>query len=355
MKKQSNWRKLLVEPGLSLVDAVKRLDEGAKRILIVVDKHDRLIGTVTDGDIRRALIRQTELTTPISEIMNTNPKSATHAWSRLRLLSFMERTDLLQLPIVDEKNKVVGVTFLYELLKKPRIDNPVCLMAGGFGTRLKPLTDSCPKPMLTVGDKPILEIILERFIEAGFWRFYISTHYMANTIKGYFGNGSDRDVEINYLDEREPLGTGGALSLLPREEINAPLILMNGDLLTNLDFLSLLSHHELSQSKLTMCLREYEQQVPFGVVNTQKGEVKSIVEKPVNRYHVNAGIYVMEPSVIAGLEKNQYVDMPTVVDRLLKQRASIGYYEVSEDWLDIGRLDDFKKAQQFVLESFSEL
>ncbi|NDW14677.1 CBS domain-containing protein [Alteromonas genovensis] len=355
MKKQSNWRKLLVEPGLSLVDAVKRLDEGAKRILIVVDKRDRLIGTVTDGDIRRALIRQTELTTPISEIMNTNPKSATHAWSRLRLLSFMERTDLLQLPIVDEKNKVVGVTFLYELLKKPRIDNPVCLMAGGFGTRLKPLTDSCPKPMLTVGDKPILEIILERFIEAGFWRFYISTHYMANTIKGYFGNGSDRDVEINYLDEREPLGTGGALSLLPREEINAPLILMNGDLLTNLDFLSLLSHHELSQSKLTMCLREYEQQVPFGVVNTQKGEVKSIVEKPVNRYHVNAGIYVMEPSVIAGLEKNQYVDMPTVVDRLLEQRASIGYYEVSEDWLDIGRLDDFKKAQQFVLESFSEL
>tara|TARA_A200000159_G_scaffold109771_2_gene102743 strand:+ start:140078 stop:141145 length:1068 start_codon:yes stop_codon:yes gene_type:complete len=355
MKKQSNWRKLLVEPGLSLVDAVKRLDEGAKRILIVVDKHDRLIGTVTDGDIRRALIRQTELTTSISEIMNTNPKSATHAWSRLRLLSFMERTDLLQLPIVDEKNKVVGVTFLYELLKKPRIDNPVCLMAGGFGTRLKPLTDSCPKPMLTVGDKPILEIILERFIEAGFWRFYISTHYMANTIKGYFGNGSDRDVEINYLDEREPLGTGGALSLLPKEEINAPLILMNGDLLTNLDFLSLLSHHELSQSKLTMCLREYEQQVPFGVVNTQKGEVKSIVEKPVNRYHVNAGIYVMEPSVIAGVEKNQYVDMPTVVDRLLKQRASIGYYEVSEDWLDIGRLDDFKKAQQFVLESFSEL
>ena len=271
------------------------------------------------------------------------------------MLSFMERTDLLQLPIVDEKNKVVGVTFLYELLKKPRIDNPVCLMAGGFGTRLKPLTDSCPKPMLTVGDKPILEIILERFIEAGFWRFYISTHYMANTIKGYFGNGSDRDVEINYLDEREPLGTGGALSLLPKEEINAPLILMNGDLLTNLDFLSLLSHHELSQSKLTMCLREYEQQVPFGVVNTQKGEVKSIVEKPVNRYHVNAGIYVMEPSVIAGVEKNQYVDMPTVVDRLLKQRASIGYYEVSEDWLDIGRLDDFKKAQQFVLESFSEL
>lgn len=355
MKKQSNWRKLLVEPGLSLVDAVKRLDEGAKRILIVVDKHDRLIGTVTDGDIRRALIRQTELTTSISEIMNTNPKSATHAWSRLRLLSFMERTDLLQLPIVDEKNKVVGVTFLYELLKKPRIDNPVCLMAGGFGTRLKPLTDSCPKPMLTVGDKPILEIILERFIEAGFWRFYISTHYMANTIKGYFGNGSDRDVEINYLDEREPLGTGGALSLLPKEEINAPLILMNGDLLTNLDFLTLLSHHELNQSKLTMCLREYEQQVPFGVVNTQKGEVKSIVEKPVNRYHVNAGIYVMEPSVIAGLEKNQYVDMPTVVDRLLKQRASIGYYEVSEDWLDIGRLDDFKKAQQFVLESFSEL
>lgn len=355
MKKQSNWRKLLVEPGLSLVDAVKRLDEGAKRILIVVDKHDRLIGTVTDGDIRRALIRQTELTAPISEIMNTNPKSATHAWSRLRLLSFMERTDLLQLPIVDEKNKVIGVTFLYELLKKPRIDNPVCLMAGGFGTRLKPLTDSCPKPMLTVGDKPILEIILERFIEAGFWRFYISTHYMANTIKGYFGNGSDRDVEINYLDEKEPLGTGGALSLLPKEEINAPLILMNGDLLTNLDFLSLLSHHELSQSKLTMCLREYEQQVPFGVVNTQKGEVKSIVEKPVNRYHVNAGIYVMEPSVIAGLEKSQYVDMPDVVNRLLKQKASIGYYEVSEDWLDIGRLDDFKKAQHFVLESFSEL
>ena len=228
-------------------------------------------------------------------------------------------------------------------------------MAGGFGTRLKPLTDACPKPMLTVGDKPILEIILDRFIAAGFWNFYISTHYMADTITNYFGDGKERDVQIRYLSEVSPLGTAGALSLLPKEDISLPLILMNGDLLTNLDFLSLLSEHEIMDAELTMCLRQYEQQIPFGVVNTADSLVTSIVEKPINKYHVNAGIYVVEPTVIDRIEPEQRIDMPTLVSSLITDEKVVGYFEVNEDWLDIGRLDDFHRAQKLMMESYSDL
>ena len=163
-----DWRTLLISPDVPLVDAVEQLDKGAKRILIVVDDTDSLLGTLTDGDVRRALIRRIDLTTPVSMVMNTSPRCATVKWSRTRLLSLMEKTDLLQLPIINEQNKVINICFLYDLLKKPRVDNPVCIMAGGFGTRLKPLTDACPKPMLKLGDKPILEILLDRFIAAGF-------------------------------------------------------------------------------------------------------------------------------------------------------------------------------------------
>lgn len=355
MNTKFDWRTLLISPDVSLVDAVEQLDRGAKRILIVVDAADSLLGTLTDGDVRRALIRRIDLTTPVSMVMNTSPRCATAKWSRTRLLSFMEQTDLLQLPIVDEQNNVIDVCFLYDLLKKPRLDNPVCIMAGGFGTRLKPLTDSCPKPMLKVGDKPILEIILDRFIAAGFWNFYISTHYMADMIKDYFGDGKERDVQIRYLNEAEPLGTAGALSLLPVAEIQSPVILMNGDLLTNLDFLSLLSEHESMTADLTICLRQYEQQIPFGVVNTEAGWVRSIVEKPVHKYHVNAGIYVIEPQVLSRIAAGQRIDMPTLVSELLEDNKPVGYFEVNEDWLDIGRLDDFQRAQKLMMESFSDL
>jgi dTDP-glucose pyrophosphorylase len=351
MNTKFDWRTLLISPDVSLVEAVEQLDRGAKRILVVVDETDSLLGTLTDGDVRRSLIRRIDLTTPVSMVMNTSPRCATVKWSRTRLLSFMEQTDLLQLPIINEQNKVINICFLYDLLKKPRVDNPVCIMAGGFGTRLKPLTDACPKPMLKVGDKPILEIILDRFIAAGFWNFYISTHYMADMIKNYFGDGKERDVQIRYLNEAEPLGTAGALSLLPTEEILSPLILMNGDLLTNLDFLSLLAEHESRDADLTICLRQYEQQIPFGVVNTEDGWVRSIVEKPIHKYHVNAGIYVIEPDVIASIAQDQRIDMPTVVSDLIKQDKPVSYFEVNDDWLDIGRLDDFNKAQRIVSEA----
>jgi dTDP-glucose pyrophosphorylase/CBS domain-containing protein len=355
MKTQFDWRSLLIPPSLPLAEAVALLDKGAKRILLVTAPDDTLLGTLTDGDIRRALIRKMDLSIPASAVMNSSPRCATARWSKTRLLSFMEKTDLLQLPILDDNQKVVGICFLYDLLKRPRIDNPVCIMAGGFGTRLKPLTDLCPKPMLKIGDKPILEIILERFIAAGFWNFYISTHYKADMIKDYFGDGKDRDVQIHYLSESEPLGTAGALSLLPKEDIRAPLILMNGDLLTNLDFLSLLSTHESTDADLTVCLRQYEHQVPFGVVNTEGGWIRSIVEKPIHKYHVNAGIYVITPHVLGRIMYGQKIDMPTLVSDLLNERKPVGYFEISEDWLDIGRLDDFQRAQKLMMESFGDI
>lgn len=355
MKTQFDWRGLLIPPKLPLVQAIELLDKGAKRILLVTAPDDTLLGTLTDGDVRRALINKMDLSIHASAVMNSSPRCATTRWSKTRLLSFMEKTDLLQLPILDDNHKVVGICFLYDLLKRPRIDNPVCIMAGGFGTRLKPLTDICPKPMLKIGDKPILEIILEKFIAAGFWDFYISTHYKGEMIKDYFGDGKDRDVQIHYLSEPVPLGTAGSLSLLPSEEIRAPLILMNGDLLTNLDFLSLLSAHESTEADLTVCLRQYEHQVPFGVVNTEGGWIRSIVEKPLHKYHVNAGIYVIAPHVLSRIVYGQKIDMPTLVSDLLNERKPVGYFEISEDWLDIGRLDDFQRAQKLMMESFGDI
>ena len=214
------WRKALVNSDATLEQAIGVLDKAALRIAVVVDANDKLLGTLTDGDVRRALLKHLPLETPVNQVMNAQPKTAEQSWTESRILAVMEQHELLQLPLVDADNRVVGLANLHDILNKHRHDNPVFLMAGGFGTRLRPLTNNCPKPMLKVGDKPILEQILLNFVEAGFHRFYISTHYMPEVIRDYFGNGEKWGISIQYVHEEEPLGTGGALGLLPHDEID---------------------------------------------------------------------------------------------------------------------------------------
>jgi dTDP-glucose pyrophosphorylase len=337
-----NWKRILVSPLSSIQNVLKVIDNESLQLALVVDLDNRLLGTVTDGDIRRALINGVSLSHPIAEIMFTTPTAVDSSTSKDQLLELMNTKQLNSIPVLDN-GIVVGLETIHNITEKVKYDNPVFLMAGGFGTRLKPLTDNCPKPLLKVGDKPILETVLLSFIKAGFHQFYISTHYLPEMIREYFGNGKKWGVNINYVHEDKPLGTGGALGLLPKNLPELPVIMMNGDVLTKVSLEALLAFHNKNNANATMCVREYEYQVPFGVIESDGINITSMKEKPVQLFHVNAGIYIVGRKIIDSVKENEVVDMPTLLERFLDQQVI--KYTFYEYWLDIGRMDDFNRAQ----------
>jgi len=338
-----NWRNILISPSSSIHDAIIAIDKEALRLALVVDEKNHLLGTVTDGDIRRALLNQKSLSDPVSLVMNAHPKVVDLNTSKEAILVLMEKNNLLSIPIV-ENGVLVGLETLQQIVKRKQYDNPVFLMAGGFGTRLRPLTDNCPKPLLKIGNKPILQTILESFIAAGFHQFYISTHYMSEMIMDYFGDGSKWGVDIHYIYEDVPLGTGGALGLLPKSLPDLPIILMNGDVLTKVDFEQLLKYHNEHNPVSTMCVREYEYQVPYGVIESNGHKIISMVEKPTHKFFVNAGIYVVSQELIKSVNINQKIDMPTLLEQQIAIRKDVVMFPVHEYWLDIGKMHDFEKA-----------
>lgn len=326
-------------------EAIEVLNNESLRIVLVVDKCNKLVGTITDGDVRRALLHHISMDTLVSEIMHTTPKVISVNDDREQTLRQMQSHDLLQLPIVDANGCVVGLETLQHLFKRKRYDNPVFLMAGGFGKRLLPLTKYTPKPMLNIGSSPILETIIKQFIDAGFHNFYISTHYRADTIKEYFGDGGDWNVSIQYIHEEEPLGTAGALGLLPKNIPNLPVLMMNGDLLTNVDFFELLSFHTEYGSDATVCVREYDFQVPYGVIQADKHRIVDIVEKPVQKFFVNAGIYVLNKDILKNVDGKEYLDMPQLLSEHINNDKKINMFPLHEYWLDIGQMEQFERAQ----------
>jgi len=339
------WESVLVAPEVTLEEAITVLDRAGLRIALVIDENRHLLGTLTDGDVRRALLRHLPLDLPVSQAMCASPHTAQRNWSRERVLAVMESTQVLQLPVVDEVGRVVGLETLHGLLEKRVVNNAVFLMAGGFGTRLHPLTHDCPKPLLKVGDKPILELILESLISAGFHRFFISTHYLPGMVRDHFGDGKRWGVSIRYTHEDEPLGTGGALGLLPHEEINEPLLMMNGDLLTTLNYRDLLQFHNDHDNIATMCVRDFEYQVPYGVIKGEGHLMRSMIEKPVHKFFVNAGVYVLAPGLVKSVQRHTRVDMPTLLEQSIAAGHQVTMFPVHEYWLDIGRMEDFTKAQ----------
>lgn len=340
-----NWKQVLVSPTTLAEEALKVLDDGGLRLALVVDETQKLLGILTDGDVRRALLKRIDFgKASVAEIMHTSPITARGDVGREALSRLMEQHSLLHIPIVSGDGILTGLETYRDLLQKRRRDNWVFLMAGGFGTRLRPLTDNCPKPMLPVSGKPMLESILDGFIEAGFHKFYISVHYLADRIKSHFGDGSKWGVTIKYVEEDEPLGTGGALGLLPEVD-GIPLIMMNGDILTRLDFNALLDFHDVQHSEMTMCVREYDMQVPFGVVEGQGASVAGITEKPVHRFFVNAGIYVVSPRAVQRTHPVRRVDMPDLVKEIIGDDQRVSMFPIREYWLDIGRPEDFDRAQ----------
>ena len=340
----NHWHDSVIHPSDTLRKAIETIDDSRQQIALVADDEYHLLGTVTDGDIRRALIQHSSLDTCITQIMNRNPIVVSQQEPLHSVRSLMQRKGLSHVPMLHQ-GVLTGMHTLRQLTCPQRYDNPVFLMAGGFGTRLRPLTNNCPKPLLKVGDKPILQTIIERFIDAGFYRFYLSTHYLNDMIQAYFGDGSHWGIDIQYVHEPQPLGTAGALGLLPADLPDLPLIMMNGDLLTNVNIERLLHYHQHSQAWATLGVREYEYQVPYGVIQSESGYITEIEEKPTQHFFINAGIYVISPQLRRQVTAGQVIDMPDLISQHIDRGHAIAMFPIHEYWLDIGRMPDYQQAQ----------
>lgn len=340
------WRQTLIQGCSTIQDAIRNLDLTGLQIVLVVNEVGALLGTVTDGDVRRALLKGLSLQNCVSEIMYTAPLVVTQEMGREFVLHLMRANKVHQLPVIDEQRRVVGLHLWENVISPASRSNLMVIMAGGFGKRLKPFTDDCPKPMLPIAGKPMLEHIVERAKLEGFTKFVLSLHYLGNVITDYFGNGEKLGVEIGYVTEQTPLGTAGALSLIdPVPE--CPFIVTNGDVLTDIHYGEMLDFHLSHQATATMAVRQHEWQHPFGVVRTKGIDIVGFEEKPIHRTHVNAGIYVLSPLALAQLEPGGVCDMPTLFERIQLTKAGTTIaYPMHEPWLDVGRPDDLILARE---------
>ena len=341
-----DFKKLFVQPDEFIQKAIEIIDNYKSKFVIVVNEKYELIGTITDGDVRRGLLKGYKLEDPVRSVMNKEPISINEHEPKKASLELMNKYRLSQLPIINKNKRVIGLRLLNELIhkKSQKKDNLVILMAGGLGKRLRPFTDHTPKPLIEINGKPILEIILENMIYEGFTNFFISINYMADKIIDYFGDGSKWQVSIEYLQEKEPLGTAGSLSLL-NVVPNKPIIVLNSDLVTKASFQDMLEFHSQQEnSELTMGLVEYDFEIPYGIVRLDDGKIVEMKEKPVQNFFVNAGIYIIEPRVLKEIPHNTYMDMTDVIRNIIDTSKKATAYPIREYWIDIGRLQDLKKA-----------
>jgi dTDP-glucose pyrophosphorylase len=334
-----------------ILEAIRVIDASHVQIALV-QRQGRLVGTVTDGDIRRGLIAGVPVSEPVSSVMNCNPISIRQGTSDEAALALMRRLHIHQLPVVDADMRVLGVKTIDSLISVGEAENLVVLMAGGLGTRLRPLTEDTPKPLIKVGERPILETIVRGFASAGFSNFVMAVNYKADMVTDYFGDGSDLGVSIRYLHEDQRMGTVGALSLLP-ERPTSSFFVMNGDLLTTLNYRQLLTFHEQSGAPATVCVREHSITIPYGVMEVGGGRLREIQEKPTRRFLVNAGIYVLSPSALDHVVDGESLDMPTLLDRLIQQGTPPAVFPMREYWIDIGHLDDLQRASDEYSSIFS--
>lgn len=339
-----SWRKTLLPSHATLQQAIRSLNETSLQIVLVISPDGTLFGTLTDGDIRRGLLRGLDLNSSIEAIVQREPLVVPPEFTRDTVLQLMQANKIHQLPIVDEGRRVMGLHLWSELMDSRQRTNLMVIMAGGQGTRLRPHTEHCPKSMLPVGGKPMLEHIIERAKAEGFQHFVVAVHYLGHMIEEYFGDGRRWQVHIRYLREESPLGTAGAIGLLsPRPE--APFVVSNGDVLTDIRYGELLDFHCRHGAAATMAVRLHEWQHPFGVVRTKGVDIIGFEEKPIARTHINAGIYVLAPSAINVMNVGEHCDMPTLFGRLQERAARTIVYPMHEPWLDVGRADDLKAAQ----------
>jgi len=342
----NRWRDIVIPPQTPLLDAIKILDRSATQILLITDSENRLLGTVTDGDVRRAILRGNDLSIDIAQVMNSKPFTIRHdlPFDRPRLLAIMVERKLRHVPVVDDSGHLLRLEFEDDLLRTQELPNPVVLMVGGLGERLRPLTEECPKPLLSVGGRPLLETIILQLASHGFRHFHLAVNYKAEMFESHFGDGSRLGVNISYVREETKLGTAGALSLLPGN-LKDPILVMNGDVLTDINYHALLNFHAEHRATATMCVREYDIEVPYGVVDIDKNSnVIGIIEKPKHRFFINAGIYLLNGDTVSTIEKSKFLDMPSFIERIKGSGGNVSAFPIREYWLDIGRMDDFMRA-----------
>ena len=340
-----NLEDIIVRESTSILEALKIIDESSKQIAIIVDNEKKLLGTISDGDIRRAILKNISLNDPIKNIYSKNPIVANINNSKEEILNICRSKKIHQIPIIDEKGNLIGLEILDELISKEIKLNKVVLMVGGLGTRLRPLTKNIPKPMLKVGDKPILQTIVEKFSHYGYKNIVMCVNYKLNIIQDYFGDGSKFGVNIDYILEDKRMGTAGGLGLID-EKPTEPFFVMNADLLTNVNFDHLYDFHVTNNSVATMCVQYYDFKVPYGVVNVENTKILSIKEKPTQKYFVNAGIYMLSPDCLKYIPHNQFYDMPTLFEKLISENENVISFPLREYWLDIGHIDEYEKANE---------
>lgn len=332
-----------LSPNASALQALKIIDRGAVQIALVIDKQQLLLGTLTDGDIRRGLLNGFSLDSAVDQFMNRQFRFVRSTDVRSVVLEMMRTESLRQIPVLDADGCVVELLLLNELLSPLQRSTAVVIMAGGKGTRLRPFTENCPKPMITVDDKPMLEIVLEQCIACGFKTFYFSVNYLKEQIIDHFEDGSRWGVTIQYLVEDQPLGTAGSLQLLP-DSVKEPFLVLNGDVLTRFEPSQLLDFHTQHQAKATLCVRDHDYTLPFGVVKTNGVELSSFEEKPTFRHLVNAGVYMIDPQLLSFLTPNKYTDMPSLLQDVQQAGHRVVVCPIHEYWIDVGRPESLEQA-----------
>jgi dTDP-glucose pyrophosphorylase/CBS domain-containing protein len=343
----------LIEPSASIRTAMACIDRNGNGICFVVGPDRRLLASISDGDIRRAILKNVNLDmaveTLIAERMKTSgrgPITSPEGSLAADLLRSMNVYGIRQIPIVDASGRILDVAFMSDLVREYELPLTAVVMAGGFGTRLRPLTDKTPKPMLHIGDRPILERTIEQLKRTGIHRINLTTHFMPEAISAHFGDGQDFGVELNYVHEDQPLGTAGALALV--DDLNGPLLVINGDILTHVDFRAMLEFHKTHKASLTVGVRQYGVQVPYGVIQCEGARVSGVSEKPNLQFLVNAGIYLLEPSAREFVPPGQHFDMTDLIQLMVKEGAKVVSFPIIEYWLDVGRPVDFERAQEDV-------
>jgi dTDP-glucose pyrophosphorylase len=346
-----SWDSILIAPDTSLHEAIAKIDVASTQLALVVDAERRLLGTVSDGDVRRGLLAGMKLTDPVERCMFCSPTTARVGESREAIVARMRSLMVHQMPVLDDGGRVVDLKTIDDYLAVPERENWVIIMAGGLGSRLRELTSETPKPMLMVGGRPLLETIVRRFVEQGFRHIWLAVNYCAEQIEAYFGDGSAFGAVLRYIREDKRLGTAGALSLLP-EAPTAPVLVTNADLLVAVDFGEMLDAHVSSGASATMAVREYEYQIPYGVVRTAEDQISSLEEKPMHRVMVNAGIYTLDPGAITHVPHNTFFDMPELFAAMLELGVVVRSHRINGYWLDIGRKEDYHKANGDIWEVF---
>lgn len=346
MDNSEKWRESLLRSNATIQQAIRNLNESGVQIVLVVSNEGNLLGTITDGDIRRGLLQGLGLNSGIDLILNTKPLVVPPGLDRSIVLHVMEANRIHQLPIVNRQHQVVGLHLWDKLNSMEARQNRMIIMAGGLGTRLRPYTDKCPKPLLPISGKPILEHIIHRAKADGFRHIIIATGYLGQMIEDYFGHGERWQVHIEYLREKKPLGTAGALTLL--EPLNLPIIVTNGDVLSDVRYGDLIDFHVSHNATATMAIRTHEWQNPFGVVHLEGSNIIGFEEKPICRTNVNAGIYAFDPIALRALPREEHCDMPAFFKRLIHAKKRVIVYPMHESWLDVGCPNDYVQANEVI-------